>query len=158
MGRLAEHYEQEASHQASAARNWLYGVALATVSLAAVVVWLIVENHTLPDNADWEMIGAMLATKALALGVLSYVVSFCAKNYRSHRHLHATYRQRMSALDTYSLMALSLRDDPDDRRLVLQELAKSVFSPSDTGLTGSGSSEKTVIENMPVFSAVRPGG
>lgn len=158
VGRLAAHYEDEGSYQAKAARRWLTAVGVCTALLVLIVIWLIWEASRLSGTPEWETLAALLASKALALGVLSYATGFCAKNYRSHRHLHATYRQRMAALDTYSLMALSLKDDPEDRRLVLVELARAVFAPSDTGLTPSSQGDKTIIENtVPLVAAIRGG-
>lgn len=156
VGRLAEHYETEASHQATGAWRWLAGVGVSVLFLAAVVVWLLVSMQGAGSALTWETAGIMFLTKALVLGVLSYVVAFCSRNYRSRQHLHAVYRQRMAALDTYSTMALSLRDDPEERKLVLTELARAVFTQAETGLAGS-TGDKTIIENsIPLVSAVRP--
>lgn len=156
VGRLAAHYETEAAHQAAGAWRWLIGVGVCVVFLGSVVGWILVDMQRAGSTLSWETAGVMLLSKALVLGVLSYVVTFCSRNYRAHQHLHAVYRQRMAALDTYSTMALALRDDPEDRKLVLTELARAVFTPAETGLTGS-TGDRTIIENsIPLVSAMRP--
>lgn len=159
VGRLAGHYETEAKGQAAVAKSWLVGVSVAGGLLVVVVGWLVVETLIHGGTVRWEQLSAILGTKALAIGVLSYAVSFCSRNYRAHRHMEATYRQRMAALDTYALMASSLADDNAGRAIVLTELAKAVFAGTDTGLTSTGSGDKTLIENtVPIVSAARGTG
>lgn len=159
VGELATHYSGQSKEQGEAAARWLKAVGACGLLLAGVVTWLIVETLTHSGAPDWPELGGMIATKAIALGVLSYAVSFCSKNYRSHRHLEATYRQRAAALDTYSLMASSLTEDNEGRGIILTELAKAVFAPSETGLAGGSPGDKTVIENtVPIVSAFRSAG
>lgn len=158
-GRIALHFEGEGKEQARAAVRWLWGIAIAGVLLIGVVIWLIAETLHRGGGARWEDIGAMFASKGLAIGVLSYVVSFCSRNYRAHRHLEATYRQRMASLDTYSLWASSLASaEAGARDIVLTELARAVFAGVDTGLAFSGASsgDKTIIENtVPLVQGLR---
>lgn len=160
VGSLAGHYETQANKQAEAARTWLWGVAISGVGLLAVVVWLIFETGSHPAPLDWPDYAGMFVTKALAIGALSYAVSFCSKNYRAHRHVEITYRQRMAALDTFTVMASSLaqENDKEGRVIVLTELSRAIFAASETGMTSSGSGDKTIIENtLPIMSAMRPG-
>ncbi|MBO0609347.1 hypothetical protein [Myceligenerans salitolerans] len=160
VGSLAGHYEKQADKQAESARAWLWGVAVSGAGLVAVVIWLIVETGRHPEPLDWPDYASMFVTKALAIGALSYAVSFCSKNYRSHRHVEITYRQRMAALDTFTVMASSLaqEDDKEGRVIVLTELARAIFATVETGMTSSGSGDKTIIENtLPIMSATRSG-
>lgn len=156
VGELAKHYGSEADEQASSARRWLWAVIVSGVLLLAVVVWLFIETHGLGANPSWEQIARSLASKALAIGVVSYAVTFCSRNFRSHRHLEAVYRQRKASLNTYSAMASALQEDDEGRKVVLAELAKAVFAATDTGMTPSSAGDKTIIENtVPIVSALR---
>ncbi|GAB4086204.1 hypothetical protein GCM10028784_28340 [Myceligenerans cantabricum] len=156
-GGQAKHFEDEAERQRNAAILWLLAVIGAGLGLAIVVAWLLIETRSIDQSEDtgWEAIGAMLATKALTIGVLSWAVSFCSRNYRSHRHMESMYRQRMAAVNTYVVMASSLEEDDAGRSIVLTELAKAVFASSETGLTPGGTSEKTIIENIIPLTTVR---
>lgn len=156
VGSLAGHYNDEAMTHQKAARNWLYGVLVCAALLLSVVGWLLGETHQVDAETTLASVVAMAVSKALAIGVLSYAVTFCSKNYRTNRHLNAAYRQKAASLETYAAMAISLREDPQDRHVVLSELAKAVFAATDTGLTQSGTGDKTVIENsIPLVSAIR---
>lgn len=160
VGSLAGHYEKQADNQAGSARAWLWGVAISGAGLVAVVIWLIIETGLHSEPLDWPDYAGMFVTKALAIGALSYAVSFCSKNYRAHRHVEITYRQRMAALDTFTVMASSLaqEDDKEGRFIVLTELARAVFAAADTGMMSSGSGDRTIIENsLPLMSAMRSG-
>lgn len=146
VGSLASFYKTEAESHAASARWWLAGVAAFTAALVALVVWLMHGAYTLPANSDWHVVATQSAAKAIGIGVLSYAITFCSRNYRAQLHLQAAYRQRMASLETYSAMAVALKDDKEDKRIVLVELAKAVFATTDTGLTQSGSGDKTIIE------------
>lgn len=159
VGSLAGHYEKQADKQAESARAWLWGVAISGAGLVAVVIWLIIETGLHSEPLDWPDYAGMFVTKALAIGALSYAVSFCSKNYRAHRHVEITYRQRMAALDTFTVMASSFaqEDDKEGRVIVLTELARAIFAASETGMM-SGSGDRTIIENtLPIMSAMRSG-
>jgi hypothetical protein len=158
VGRFAMHYEQQAKYQEEAAVRWLRALAVTGVLLVGVVGWLIWEALASGGNPQsWETIGTMLATKALAIGVLSYAAAFCSKNYRAHRHMESSYQQRIAALDTYALMASSLSEDSESRAIVLTELARSAFAPTDTGLTSPSSGDRMIIDNSaPLVAAARP--
>lgn len=158
VGRLAGHYENEAKGHGTSAGGWLGGVIAATVALTALVTWLVVEAYLAPSGADWRMVATQAAAKAVGIGVLSYVVTFCSRNYRVHKHLQASYRQRMAALDTYAAMATALADNQDDKRIVLTELAKAIFAAGDTGFMASGSGDKTIIEQSIPLTSMLNGG
>lgn len=147
---LASHYESQAESYKSSAR-WSLGFLVAlTVGAATAGWWLL---SAVPESKDWPEVVPEVLARAALIGALSFGAAFSGKLYRSSTHLRAAYDLKANALKTFPLFSVSV-DDPESRTLVLAELVRSVFSPTDTGLVATNS-DTTVIESAaPLLNAL----
>jgi len=161
---LSKYYAEQAERHDRTANRFLFGVVLSlAISLAAIgamFVWLPVPvGEGLSPEARWEEFLRSLIVRLLVLGLLSYVVTFLVRNYRTNKHLQVTNEAKRNALDTFALFSEAAPTE-EVRGIAVAELMRAVFGPTETGYL-SESRERTVIETPPTITGlmgVRPPG
>jgi hypothetical protein len=132
------------------------------VGTAGAAIPLFASLHVslnLRGGTQWEQFVRDLVIRLFFLGILSYALAFCVRNYRVNKHLEVVNQQKTNALDTYPLLTEAAISDTA-RDLIAAELVRTVFEPGDTGYLGEDQ-ERTVIDNQAgLLGAIlnRPGG
>jgi hypothetical protein len=151
--RLSIHYRGAAETHRDSARIYRWALIGSLVLTFIAVLWLFLwyppplETSEASASLLWGNFIRQLVYRLLLLGVLTYLVAFFARNYRTERHLQILNEAKQSGLDTFSLFQDATADDAT-RAVILAELVRSVFLAPETGLIAE-SGERTVLEMVP---------
>jgi hypothetical protein len=162
-GRMSTFHEHRATAYKKQALWNLGGVVVSATALGVlgIIVFVATPPHTNTVASDWQPFIAGLIVRLFFLGLLSYALAFCARNYRVSRHLEVTHEQRRVALDTYPLLIQAIYDDlsdiggsgaPETRNIVTAELARAAFAAIDSGFLHP-EKEHAVIDSQPSLTA-----
>lgn len=106
---------------------WAGGV---TVAFALISTF----TYRMPWIAPTNPIEAiqLISSKIIILGILSYALIVCVRNFQSHKHNAVVNKHRQNALLTYTAF-VDAAPSSASREVVLTHAAASVFSPQETG-------------------------
>lgn len=93
-------------------------------------------NRIFPENDAYSAVA-----KSLFLASGFAFAFFCGRNFRSEKHLQATYEARATAIGTFDMFINTSKDDRVKEQILL-ETCRLVFSPAVTGYLGAN-------ENVP---------
>lgn len=148
VGAYAEHFDDEASTHADAARLWMRAGAAAAAGLLIVGLAFMF----LPPKPGF----VDLPGRLLALAGVFWALAFAGRNYRASRHNEIRNRHRALTLRTMTIF----RDGAQEAGVkdeILKQAALAAFSAYDTGFGSSdGEGDTTVFQN--ILEAVKPGG
>jgi len=145
---------EEAKENSTNSRNWLrVGVALAVLFVISIIVinvtdWLIPFEVILGDdkkpifNESGELVTKLNIRKIIAqiliFAVQIYFIGFAIKQHTTNKHLFTVNKHRQNALDSYDLFKESIKEeDVATRNSLVLEIAKTIYSPGQTGYLGS---------------------
>lgn len=148
---LSFHYRAQAEGHGTAAKWYLVGAA--TIGAGTVVAAAIMFAKLTVDldakttsSTQWAELVRDIVIRVFFLGLFSYALSFCVRNYRVNSHLRVVNEQKKNALDTFGLFAEAAPTD-EARSLITAELVRAVFAASDSGYLDQGP-EKSIIEHQ----------
>lgn len=154
-GEVSAFHKSQAGKFNDQARTFLIGVGLSVVALGVIGIYVFLINPP-PVDTDapgWEEFLRGMFVRLFFLGLATYALTFCARNYRIARHLQVANEQKAVALDTYPLLIEAIggdRDDPgvvDAQNIITAEAARSAFGVIDSGFL-SEDRERTIIESQ----------
>ena len=156
VSKQAAFFTQEAKKHEGWADAWrkrFWGAAAAFVAVAVASVWLF------PGEAQNDYAAVHLVTsKVLLLAAFGYVLFFCAKNYMAHRHNAVVNRHRQNALMTYRAL-VEANNHPNNADIVLNQAARFIFAPQDSGyMRGGNSGDGDISVMRHVARGVAQGG
>ncbi len=130
VGAFDDSFSKFAEDQASEALLW-------TVAVAALVVCVLVlgvssENIFVLKDKDWPSVVQTISSKIVSLGVLVWLLIFCARMVRSARHQSAVNFHRANSLKSFQAFVVAA-DSDELKDAILAEAAKCIFSPVGTG-------------------------
>lgn len=99
-------------------------------------------EHTIPTAAVLNI----LVTRVLILSLMTFLLYWCARNYRANCHLAIVYRQKELSLRTFEAFAAAAHDKAT-RNAILLATTRFIFSATPTGYLGkdeSGPSDKLI--------------
>lgn len=140
--------EQAATHRTRAGKFLIAGIVALIGTLAVVWYFTVVEpiRVDLAGENAWVEFARQLLPRAFAIGAVSAVVAFAARNYRVSMHLATINENKVNALDTYTLFTEAVTSETARDAMVV-EVIRAVVTHPDTGYLGSP--DKTVIETGP---------
>ena len=127
---LTEEYIRLASDHSHAARKWLWASA---ASASALVIGLVL---MLGPASAAETTSEVVRTAfgKLSIGLIgAYAVFFCARSYRSHRHLATEYRARAAILSVSQALRVSV-EDSSSQAMIMETAVLAAFSVPSSGL------------------------
>ena len=138
-------FRQEAESHRRAALFWGMGVA----ALSAYFLLFVLTGDALWFKPDVEegksdlmtrfALVQSVADRVLVVGVFSFGLFFCVKNFMAHRHNAVVNRHRQNALETYTAL-VEATEDTGSRAAILQHAARSIFGAQDSGYVRGGNS------------------
>jgi hypothetical protein len=149
----AAYFAEESDNHGRRAKRWLR----ATIVVAAIAVvflgfapFLTQLVPSLDTGKTYDAIQLALS-KTLLLGVTTYILFLCARNFLSHEHNAIVNKHRQNALLTYKSIANAT--SPERRDVILEHAASCIFSPQETGYTRSSAQTNitSVSEIIPKF-------
>jgi hypothetical protein len=126
-----KNFDTTAKAHESAAHSWLLGT-VGAIGLTLVVAAFLLAAFPLEGTLDQAITVQRLIARIAPIAFLSTIVFWCARNYRTHRHLHVVNAHRRNALRTFEAFVKGARDDAT-KNAVLLEATRSVFAPVSTG-------------------------
>ena len=127
----AQVFNNESVEHAKLAEQWLsktYWFSASAILLAAA--YLVAVFFYTPNS-----IGAaiqFISAKLILLSTLMFVVVWCSKNYKSHKHNETLNRHRANALNTFKTFYDS-SSDPHVKDTILLHAANAAFTNRTTG-------------------------
>jgi len=157
-GRMSSFHNNRVKKYHDQARNYLIGVAMSGAVLVAmgIAFFGLWPPETAGDASDWQPFIADIIVRLFFLGLASYALAFCARNFRISRHLEVTHEQRQVALDTYPMLVEAVYDiddatgtssGADARNIITAELARAAFGPIESGFLQE-ERERTIVETQ----------
>lgn len=102
----------------------------------------------------------LISGKIIILGILSYGLITCIRNYTAQTHNAVVNRHRQNSLETYHLFVNAVSGNVT-RDIVLSHAAAAVFSPQDTGYVRNQDTTgaRSIIEMIPksIVGDTKPG-
>ena len=150
VSRHAEHFEKEAESHKNASLGWLAAAAgVAAVTGFLLFSWL----DELPNlsNVEKHLQTAYLirltAMRVLVFSLLTYMLTFLAKQFSAHRHNHVVNRHRQNALATFDAFMKST-EDQTVRDSVLLQATQAIYLPQGSGYGKSPEPARPSIAGM----------
>lgn len=148
-GELAAFYKTEGARHAKISTRFFWGIGAFSLVLAAtaILTFLVAPPHLQVSASGTEQV-VEFARAALGriavLSLVTFAISFCARNYRVNKHLETLNRTRYNALMTAQRFIESA--EPDTRTIIVSELVKAIFGSGDSGYIDSAN-DSMVIES-----------
>ena len=137
VSQQANFFLREAVKYDKAANRWLIGSFTSTFFLFLIITLLIFYGELImPKDASTYQFIQFNVTRAILIGVLIYILFFCSKNYFSAKHNATINHHRTTALQSYEALALAAKDTANTD-IILNHAAACVFTPQNTGYSGS---------------------
>jgi hypothetical protein len=143
----ARAFEEQASSDKKAARNWLYASAIA-VALGLFLVWgmfladpkgyvgglfsVIKPGATDPEKTITALLIQQGIARVLIVTLIYAAVVWCARNYFASRHNYTVNRHRSNAMQTFRAFVAG-SEDKATQDFILRQVAQCAFSPQQTG-------------------------
>lgn len=133
VAREASHFKGLADEHDNAANRWRGYSVNAGIGLLLFASFSSF-SYRIPWLAPLNTIEAaqLITSKLVILGILSYGVVVCVRNFLSHKHNSVVNRHRQNALLTYTSF-VDAAPSGASRDIVLTHAASSVFAPQETG-------------------------
>ncbi len=156
VSQQATYFKDQADAHMEEAKSWRSKTFWMALALGLYGVFAMF-SHLIPGLSS-DSLGVaiqIIAGKVLVFFVLSYMLSFFAKNYLSSRHNEVVNRHRQNALMTYKAL-VDAGGTSEARDTVLNHAAGSIYNLHNSGFskpsTQSGSSSSTVLSMIPKTS------
>ena len=156
VSQQATYFKEQADDHKEEAASWRkYTIWMAIV--VGVFGIIAMFSHIIPGLSSDKLAVSIqiIAGKILVFFVLSYMLSFCAKNYLSSRHNEVVNRHRQNSLMTYKAL-VDAGGTSEARDVVLNHAAGSIYNLHDSGFSKSsaqkGSSSSTIVSMLPKAS------
>jgi len=127
-----EAFKTEAEASADQAVKWAIGLALGVVTLLGWIWYATAKIKPEPSDAHWSAHARQLGAEILVISLFSYVVVWCAKNFRAARHNAIVNRHRHNALATFERFVAGLADE-ETKNAVLLQATQAIFAPQPSG-------------------------
>jgi hypothetical protein len=151
---IAKKYETDS-------KKWLNrSVFMGMITLLfAIISSLSYKIPCIAPNTNIES-AQLISGKIIILGILSYGLLTCIRNYTAQLHNSVVNRHRQNSLQTYRSFVDAASNNVT-RDIVLTHAAAAVFSPQDTGYVKNQdtSSARSIIEMIPksIMGDTKPG-
>ena len=143
----AGHFETRANSARHASWAWLtFAIVLAGGTIWVAFDLLQIAQPTATSvvaqqgtGVDLSQMISFLAVRVFVLSILTYGITFCARNYSSNRHNFTVNSHRKDALSSFEAFVQST-DIPAVKDAVLLQATQAIFSPQSTGYGKAGES------------------
>ncbi|NBC05361.1 MAG: hypothetical protein GVY20_16880 [Bacteroidetes bacterium] len=162
----SEEENSEKNRVGQSERFLILGIILITILFLLVLL-----NFFIPDGEDLQselelvknigiesvsytqILIPYYVKKIIVLGLILFGIKFSFKQYSIHKHLHTINKHRANTLDSFQFFYENLKDgEAESRDQYLIEVAKSIFSTTDTGFIKSDSKDTvSFIDNFKLF-------
>jgi hypothetical protein len=131
--RHAENFKQAGAAHEAAALKWLLG-AVGSIVLTLILAWVILGYFPLGDDAEFSkaLTVQRLIGRVAPIIFATYILFWCARNYRSHKHLQVVNEHREHALRTFETFVNATKDEAT-KNAVLLEATRCIFAPASSG-------------------------
>lgn len=137
VAKFEKHYGELADEHRRSSTYWLIAAALSAVCAGAFsILSLKWELFKLTGNLTDAGSIQQIVARIVVISLLYFAVVWCAKNYRSNRHLYVTNKHRQTALNTFDTLTKAFSEDDSAKNAVLLEAARCMFAPSVSGFLG----------------------
>ena len=149
-------WEEAVRHQRL---TWFWGagvVALATYFLAFIftgdaLLFGGVEEKSSDLMTKYAIVKAV-TNRVLVVGVFSFGLFFCVKNYLAHSHNVVVNRHRQNALKTYQALMKASGEDSESKNVILAYAARCIYGPQDSGYVRGGGADGG---GVPIYESAR---
>lgn len=150
----AQIFVGDAQKHDKAAKTWLKAtIVMATITIFAAAAALITAFVYHPKDLAATI--QYVVAKLLVLSTLSFVVLWCARNYRSQKHNETLNKHRANALMTFRAFVEGTSDDRVKDAILLQA-AQSAFSGRPTGFDAPEKESSTINPVVEVLGKTLP--
>ena len=150
----AQIFVGDAQKHHQAARTWLRAtVVMASITFVVAVAVLITAFVYHPQDLAATI--QYVVAKLIVLSTLSFVVLWCARNYRSERHNETVNKHRANALMTFRAFVEGTSDDRVKDSILLQA-AQAAFSGRPTGFDAPEKDSPTINPVVEVLGRTVP--
>ncbi len=140
VSQQAIYFRNEAEKHDASARKWLGCTILAAILLSGYIY--IVTYLDADNSLSQAALLHALAGKLVAFAALGYLLILSGKSYLSNKHNAVVNWHRHNALVTYKAL-VAAASDSDNSDIVLNNAARCIFAPQDTGYAKVGASGAT---------------
>lgn len=150
----AQIFVGDAQTHGDGARTWLKGtIVMASITLVAAVAALVTVFIYHPKDLAATI--QYVVAKVLVLSTLSFVVVWCARNYRSQKHNQTLNKHRANALMTFRAFVEGTSDERVKDAILLQA-AQAAFSGRPTGFDTPDKESQTINPVVEVLGRTLP--
>jgi len=152
----AQHFSEAAKSHGDEAETWLRATKLAmTATVGAALLAVVAHFLYHPDSVARGV--QFVVAKLIVLSVLTLIVLWCARNYRSHKHNETLNSHRAHALLTFRTFVEGT-DDPRVKDAILLQAAQAAFAGRPTGYDGAEQDGQQVSPIVEVMGKAMPTG
>jgi len=137
-----------------AARTWLKAtIVMASLTLVAALGTLVTAFLYQPPNLGAAV--QYVVAKVLVLSTLTFVVLWCARNYRSQKHNETLNKHRANALMTFRAFVEGTSDERVKDAILLQA-AQAAFSSRPSGFDAPDTEPATINPVVEILGKTLP--
>lgn len=136
------------SHEVSA-KAWLKG----TISIGVIAVLLALGGVAIAFAYQPPSTGAAIqfvVAKVIFLSMLSFVLVWCSRNYKAHKHNETLNEHRANALMTFRAF-IEGTSDPAVRDAILLHAAQAAFAPRPTAFDSNETDHQPINPVVEIF-------
>jgi hypothetical protein len=150
----AQIFVGDAEKHDKAAKTWLKAtIVMASITFVAAVAALITAFVYHPESLEATI--QYIVAKLLVLSTLSFVILWCARNYKSQKHNETLNKHRANALMTFRAFVEGTSDERVKDAILLQA-AHAAFSSRPTGFDAAEKESPTINPVVEVLGKTLP--
>jgi hypothetical protein len=144
----------DAKKHDNAAKTWLKAtIVMASITFVAAVAALVTAFFYHPESLKVTI--QYIVAKLLVLSTLSFVVLWCARNYKSQKHNETLNKHRANALMSFRAFVEGTSDDRVKDAILLQA-AHAAFSGRPTGFDAAEKELQTINPVVEILGKTLP--
>lgn len=143
----AIHFKDEADGHGKIAEKWLKASGWVAGGLAAFLLLNVLYYAFRTVTMTAEQTAHLVVMKLALFSLLTYVLVWTSRVYRSHKHNEVVNRHRQNALGTFQAFAKAAEADQQIKHAVLLQATQCVFTAQPSGYLGQeGEAQPKVLE------------
>ena len=137
VAQQATFFQQEADKYDEKTKQWFKASFWSGIVLALVIIGLYYFGFKhFNGNVNVYDLVQFNVSRVVFIALFVYALFFCSKNYFSSKHNAIINHHRTNALRSYEALALAAKDTANTD-IILNHAAACVFTPQNTGYSGS---------------------